>query len=152
MNPREKRLKQQVHEIEAIRQALGVTLEELAERVYVQAETMRKYARGYQPASARLMQALHALPTRVAEEPAVYRVTPGTKTKALAQPPPPHTTSDDGHFIGWSIIVRALADRLSTNQIAEAMSEVLAHTEIDEGVRNAAAQILISAQLPKLKR
>jgi len=53
---------------------------------------------------------------------------------------------------GWPIVVRVLADRLTSTQIAEALNEILAHKAIDESVRNAASQILIAAQLPKLKR
>lgn len=53
---------------------------------------------------------------------------------------------------GWRIVVRVLADRLTSTQIAEALNEILSHKEIDESVRNFASQILIAAQLPKLKR
>lgn len=53
---------------------------------------------------------------------------------------------------GWRIVVRVLADRLTSTQIAEALNEILSHKDIDESVRNFASQILIAAQLPKLKR
>lgn len=53
---------------------------------------------------------------------------------------------------GWRIVVRVLADRLTSTQIAEALNEVLAQSDIEESVRNSASQILVAAQLPKLKR
>lgn len=53
---------------------------------------------------------------------------------------------------GWRVVVRVLADRLTSTQIAEALNEILAQSNIDEAVRNGASQILIAAQLPKLKR
>ena len=53
---------------------------------------------------------------------------------------------------GWPVVVRVLADRLTSTQIAEALNEILGHKVIDESVRNTASQILIAAQLPKLKR
>jgi len=43
-------------EIEAICRRLGITRDELAERVPMKPETLRKVAHGYQPASARTMQ------------------------------------------------------------------------------------------------
>lgn len=83
--------------------------------------------------------------------------------KVSARPPPQRYEGEESRLRedspqfdhgsdGWRTIVRVLADRLNPTQIAEAMKEVLAHTEIGGDVRNATASILSEALLPKLKR
>jgi len=53
---------------------------------------------------------------------------------------------------GWPVVVRILAARLNSKQIAEALKEILDGEEIDESVSKSASQILVNAQLPKLNR
>lgn len=66
----------------------------------------------------------------------------------LNEDSPSHSEAEDG----WPIVVRILAARLNSKQIAEAMKEILDEEDIGEPVSKSASQILISAQLPKLNR
>jgi SOS-response transcriptional repressor LexA len=60
------RLRAQAEKIRAIMEATGLTLDEIADRVVLKRETMRKYAGGYQPASPRIMAMIEALPQQAA--------------------------------------------------------------------------------------
>ena len=55
------RLQQQVDLLDGIRRRTGLSLEELARRVAIQPETMRKISKGYQKASDQLLAALRNL-------------------------------------------------------------------------------------------
>jgi SOS-response transcriptional repressor LexA len=60
------RLSEQKMEIERILAATKLPVEELAERVHLKEDTVRKYAGGYQPASSRVMAALRQIEREIA--------------------------------------------------------------------------------------
>lgn len=55
---KDQRLEAQKAEIQRVAEALNISVEELADRIVLQRETMRKYAKGYQPASKRIMSTI----------------------------------------------------------------------------------------------
>ncbi len=63
-----KKFSAQLDEIAGISQRTGWSLEELASRVAITTETMRKISRGYQKASPQLMQALRLIEQTAAAE------------------------------------------------------------------------------------
>jgi SOS-response transcriptional repressor LexA len=69
-------LSEQVARIGKVLSATGLSVEQLAGRILIKPDTMRKYAKGYQPASERIMAMIEQLPAQlrspvVAEEPTV---------------------------------------------------------------------------------
>lgn len=116
----------------------GLSLGELARRAGYEERTLRRVISGEVDLSERMRKNLlracdDGASPKLDEEPAIYG-SPGL------------------HHAAWKTVVRVLADRLNSTQIAESLSEVLSKHDLDETVRNAAAAILSEALLPKLKR
>ena len=126
------RLKEQAGEITERMRVAGLTLEQAAAVLRLQVDTMRKYARGYQPASDRVMELIreHIVPTarrashdssRVAEEPA----------EASGLSP------DD-----LKTLVDILTQECSPKKLSGLLSEVLNDVEMSPPFRSSAARLL----------
>jgi phage repressor protein C with HTH and peptisase S24 domain len=75
------KLRKQAQDIQEVMKQSGLSIEEIAARIILKPDTMRKYAKGYQLASDRTMQAIRDIPAsphdrRIREEGTAYGVPP----------------------------------------------------------------------------
>lgn len=125
------RLKEQAGEITERMQSAGLTLEEAASILRLKVDTLRKYARGYQPASDRVMELIreHIVPPG--------RHSPHDNGRVSEDAPPMRLAAQD-----IATLVDILTQDHTPAELSAFLNQVLNDVEMSAAFRSQVARML----------